>query len=110
MMRINYSGASLPETVIPIKSIQDGISLEVECRLKDNLDDVEQKDRLGFVWTEGSHFQRLQAVRNALEGMVVSSGCIVGTTCDRTCLEMKVCSESMVVINLRIRRDQDKCH
>jgi transcription elongation GreA/GreB family factor len=74
-----------------IESVQDGIELNIVCDLKENVDELEQKRKLGFIWDEASELERLLAVRNILDGMVVIAGCIIGTTSERHCLEVKVC-------------------
>ena len=76
-----------------LDAVQDGIELNIACELKENVDELEQKHKLGFIWDEASELERLLAVRNVLDGMVVNAGCIIGTTSERHCLVIKVCKE-----------------
>ncbi|KAG2179539.1 hypothetical protein INT44_006386, partial [Umbelopsis vinacea] len=71
------TGGGSPGSVGIIESIQDGIELNIVCELKENVDELEQKRRLGFIWDEASELERLLAVRNMLDGMVVVAGCII---------------------------------
>ncbi|KAI9286423.1 hypothetical protein BC943DRAFT_19577 [Umbelopsis sp. AD052] len=89
------TGGGSPGSVGIIESIQDGIELNIVCELKENVDELEQKRRLGFNWDEASELERLLAVRNMLDGMVVVAGCIIGTTSERHCLEVRVCKKNL---------------
>jgi hypothetical protein len=81
-----------PETIESLSLVQDGLEVNVECHLKEGFDELEQKYKLGFSWSEGSQWQKLQAIRHHLTGMVLSTGCTIGSNADRNCLDIKVCS------------------
>jgi hypothetical protein len=81
-----------------LESIQDGIQLEIQCELKENIDELEQKRKLGFIWDEASELQKLLAIRNNLDGMVVSTGCIIGAMDERSCVQIKVRKNANVCI------------
>lgn len=85
--------AGSPGSVGILDAVQDGTELNIVCELKEKMDDLEQKHKLGFIWDDASELERLLAVRNVLDGMVVNAGCIIGTTSEKHCLEIKVCKE-----------------
>lgn len=80
-----------------LDAVQDGIEIRIACELKENVDELEQKHKLGFIWDEASELERLLAVRNILDGTVVKAGCIIGTTSERRCIEIKVCKEVLIL-------------
>jgi hypothetical protein len=78
-------------TVEAIKDIQKGVELQVICLLKENTDDLEQKQKLGFIWSEGTEYQKLKAVRDVLDGILLSEACTIGINSNKICLEIEVC-------------------
>ncbi|CAM0134819.1 unnamed protein product [Umbelopsis sp. WA50703] len=79
-------------TVEAIKDIQKGVELQVICLLKENTDDLEQKQKLGFIWSEGTEYQKLKAVRDVLDGILLSEACTIGINSNKICLEIEIVS------------------
>ncbi|KAG2185796.1 hypothetical protein INT43_002233 [Umbelopsis isabellina] len=84
------SGIIQASTVEVIKEVQKGAEVQVICNLKENVDELEQKQTLGFVWFEGTDYQKLKAIRDVLDGMLFSEECTIGMNSDRICLDIEI--------------------